>query len=185
MDKAVGYAISRLMDARTVVTALNASVRNRVPPKGCIQHSDLWPQYASEARRELLAALRPRPAIPAWLNPISGWWPDDGRPPPTSWSQLMRRFQFLSLLPAVLGLAACNAAPSQKPAGMLGFGTPAVSAYAPDGDAPSLRAQLERCERVPQASSAGETQGLPAACDQLRRTVWNQPGNSVQPSPPR
>jgi hypothetical protein len=97
----------------------------------------------------------------------------------------MRPFQFLPLLPAVLGLAACGATPLQTHAGMLGFGTPGVSAYAPDGDAPSLQAQLERCERVPQAGSAGQTQGLPAACNQLRRTVRNQPGNSVQPSSPR
>jgi len=97
----------------------------------------------------------------------------------------MRRFQFLSLLPAVLGLAACTVTPLQTQAGMRGFGTPAVSAYIPDGDAPSLQAQLDRCERVPQAGSASQTQGLPAACDQLRRTVRNQPGNSVQPIPPR
>jgi len=97
----------------------------------------------------------------------------------------MRRAQFLPLLPAVLGLAACNVTPLQTQAGMRGFGTPGVSAYAPNGDAPSLQAQLERCERVPQAGSAGQTQGLPAACDQLRRTVRNQPGNSVQPSSPR
>ena len=97
----------------------------------------------------------------------------------------MRRFQPLPLLLAVLGLAACTATPLQMQAGMRGFGTPGVSAYAPDGDAPSLQAQLERCERVPQTGSASQTQGLAAACDQLRRTIRNQPGNSVQPSPPR
>jgi len=97
----------------------------------------------------------------------------------------MRPCNFLPFLPAVLGLAACGATPSQKHTEMLGFGTPAVSAYAPDDDALSLQAQLERCERVPQAGSASQTQGLAAACDQLRRTVRNQPGNSVQPSSPR
>lgn len=97
----------------------------------------------------------------------------------------MRPCQVLPLLLAVLGLAACNVTPLQTQPGMRGFGTQGVSAYAPDGDAPSLQAQLERCERLPQAGSAGQTQGLPAACDQLRRTIRNQPGNSMQPTPPR
>ena len=54
--KVVGYAISRSMDARIAVAALKAAVRNRMPPKGCIHHSDRGSQYASETYRELLAA---------------------------------------------------------------------------------------------------------------------------------
>ncbi|MXP66101.1 IS3 family transposase, partial [Roseomonas sp. M0104] len=54
--KVVGYAISRSMDARIAVAALQAPIRNRAPPKGCIHHSDRGSQYASEAYRELLAA---------------------------------------------------------------------------------------------------------------------------------
>ncbi len=54
--KVVGYVISRSMDARIAVAALNTAVRNRTPPKGCIYHSDRGSQYASEAYRELLAA---------------------------------------------------------------------------------------------------------------------------------
>jgi putative transposase len=38
--KVVGYAISRSMDARIAVAALKAAIRNRVPAKGCIHHSD-------------------------------------------------------------------------------------------------------------------------------------------------
>ena len=54
--KVVGYAISRSMDARVAVAALKAAIRNRVPAKGCIHHSDRGSQYASEVYRELLAA---------------------------------------------------------------------------------------------------------------------------------
>ncbi len=53
--KVVGYAISRSMEARIVVAALKAAIRNRTPPKGCIHHSDRGSQYASEVYRELLA----------------------------------------------------------------------------------------------------------------------------------
>jgi putative transposase len=38
--KVVGYAISRSMDARIAVAALKTAIRNRVPAKGCIHHSD-------------------------------------------------------------------------------------------------------------------------------------------------
>ena len=53
--KVVGYAISRSMDARIAVAALKAAIRNRVPPKGCIHHSDRGSQYASKTYRKLLA----------------------------------------------------------------------------------------------------------------------------------
>ncbi len=53
--KVVGYAISRSMDARIAVAALKAAIRTRVPPRGCIHHSDRGSQYASEVYRELLA----------------------------------------------------------------------------------------------------------------------------------
>jgi putative transposase len=38
--RVVGYAISRSIDARLAVAALNAAIRARQPPKGCIHHSD-------------------------------------------------------------------------------------------------------------------------------------------------
>ena len=52
--KVVGYAISRSMDARIAVAALKAAIRSRLPPKGCIHHSDRGSQYASETYRALL-----------------------------------------------------------------------------------------------------------------------------------
>jgi len=51
---ALGYAISRSIDARLAVTALKAAIRARQPPKGCIHHSDRGSQYASEVYRGLL-----------------------------------------------------------------------------------------------------------------------------------
>lgn len=96
----------------------------------------------------------------------------------------MHRFLHLAL-PAALSLASCATDTVQPQSGMLGFGTPGVSAYTAEGDRPSLQAELDQCGRVPQTASASPVRGLPAACDQLRRTSRNQPGNSVQPTPPR
>ena len=62
---------------------------------------------------------------------------------------------------------------------MLGYGTPGVSAYADGG--PTLQTQLDACHGVPQPTP-NQTQGLSASCDQLRRLLRNQPGNSVQPA---
>jgi putative transposase len=53
--KVVGYAIGRSMDARIAIAALKAAIRNRIPSKGCIHHSDRGSQYASEVYRGLLA----------------------------------------------------------------------------------------------------------------------------------
>jgi putative transposase len=38
--RAVGYAISRSIDARLAAAALKAAIRVRRPPKGCVHHSD-------------------------------------------------------------------------------------------------------------------------------------------------
>jgi len=38
--RVVGYAISRSIDARLAVAALNAAIRARNPPRGCVHHSD-------------------------------------------------------------------------------------------------------------------------------------------------
>jgi putative transposase len=53
--RVVGYAISRSIDARLATAALNAAVRARSPPQGCVHHSDRGSQYASESYRRLLA----------------------------------------------------------------------------------------------------------------------------------
>lgn len=38
--RAVGYAISRSIDARLTIAALKVAVRSRAPPAGCVHHSD-------------------------------------------------------------------------------------------------------------------------------------------------
>jgi len=52
--KVVGYAISRSIDARLALAALDAAVVGRRPPKGCIHHSDRGSQYAADAYRKRL-----------------------------------------------------------------------------------------------------------------------------------
>src|ERR1700722_20263126 len=44
--RAVGYAISRSIDVRLTLAALNAAIERREPPSGCVHHSDLGSQYA-------------------------------------------------------------------------------------------------------------------------------------------
>src|SRR5215210_293795 len=53
--RVVGYAISRSIDARLTIAALEAAVRSRAPPAGCVHHSDRGSQYAALAYRKLLA----------------------------------------------------------------------------------------------------------------------------------
>ena len=53
--RVVGYAISRSIDARIAVAALQAAIKARQPPRGCVHHSDRGSQYASEIYRALLA----------------------------------------------------------------------------------------------------------------------------------
>jgi len=52
--RAVGYAISRSIDVRLTLAALNAAIERRKPPPGCIHHSDRGSQYAAQAYREAL-----------------------------------------------------------------------------------------------------------------------------------
>ena len=54
--RVVGYAISRSIDARLTVAALEAAVARRKPPAGCVHHSDRGSQYAAQVYREALAA---------------------------------------------------------------------------------------------------------------------------------
>ena len=85
------------------------------------------------------------------------------------------------VLAAAAGLGACSGPPMAKPGETLGHGTPSVDSYLRDGQDSSLQAMLARCGRIPQAPAASQTQGLPAACAQLQRTLRNQPGNAVRP----
>ena len=52
--RAVGYAISRSIDVRLTLAALNAAIERRNPPPGCVHHSDRGSQYAAQAYREAL-----------------------------------------------------------------------------------------------------------------------------------
>ena len=77
----------------------------------------------------------------------------------------------------VLGLAACSSsAVTDGQAGPKGYGVEPVS-----GD--SLSAMLARCSRPgSQAAGVERDRSLGAECDQLHRTLHNQPGNSVMPA---
>ncbi len=50
----VGYAISRSIDVRLTLAALNAAIEDRRPSPGCIHHSDRGSQYAAQAYRQAL-----------------------------------------------------------------------------------------------------------------------------------
>jgi len=52
--RAVGYAISRSIDVRLTLAALNAAIERRKPPPGCIHHTDRGSQYAAQGYRETL-----------------------------------------------------------------------------------------------------------------------------------
>ena len=52
--RAVGYAISRSIDVRLTLAALNAAIERRKPPPGCIHHTDRGSQYAAQGYREML-----------------------------------------------------------------------------------------------------------------------------------
>jgi putative transposase len=67
--KVVGYAISRQIDTQLALAALNAAVRARSPPPGCIHHSDRGAQYASAAYRQALARSGLRGSMSSPGNP--------------------------------------------------------------------------------------------------------------------
>jgi putative transposase len=53
----VGYAVSRFLDVRLTLAALEAAVVNRRPVPGLIHHSDRGSQYAAKEYRDRLEAL--------------------------------------------------------------------------------------------------------------------------------
>jgi hypothetical protein len=81
------------------------------------------------------------------------------------------------LILLVLGLAACS-----SPAATDGQGSIKGKGVAPvSGE--SLDAMLARCSQPgPQTATAERGTSLDAECNQLHRTLHNQPGNSVAPS---
>ena len=52
--RVVGYAISRSIDVRLTLAALNAAIERRKPAPGCIHHTDRGSQYAAQGYREML-----------------------------------------------------------------------------------------------------------------------------------
>ena len=52
--RAIGYAISRSIDVRLTLAALNTAVERRKPPPGCIHHSVRGSQYTAQGYREAL-----------------------------------------------------------------------------------------------------------------------------------
>lgn len=54
--RVVGYALSRSIDARLTLAALQSANAGRKPPPGCLHHSDRGSQYAAGAYRQYLAA---------------------------------------------------------------------------------------------------------------------------------
>src|SRR3984957_20530426 len=52
--RAVGYAISRSIDVRLTLAALNAAIERREPPSGCVHPSDRGSRYAAQAYRDAL-----------------------------------------------------------------------------------------------------------------------------------
>ena len=52
--RAVGYAISHLIDVRLTLAALTAAIERRKPSPGCIHHSDRSSQYAAQGYRDAL-----------------------------------------------------------------------------------------------------------------------------------
>jgi putative transposase len=52
--RTVGYAISRSIDFRLTLAALNAAIEQRKPPPGCVHHTDRGSQYAAQGYREAL-----------------------------------------------------------------------------------------------------------------------------------
>ena len=52
--RVVGYAMSRSIDVRLTLAALNAAIERRKPPPGCVHHTDRGSQYAAQGYREAL-----------------------------------------------------------------------------------------------------------------------------------
>jgi putative transposase len=67
--KVVGYAISRRIDTQLALAALDAAVKTRQPPRGCIHHTDRGCQYASDAYRRALKEFGLRGSMSSPGNP--------------------------------------------------------------------------------------------------------------------
>jgi putative transposase len=54
----IGYAMSRRIDARLTLAALDAAIALRQPPPGCVHHGDRGSQYAAEKYRDRLGEAK-------------------------------------------------------------------------------------------------------------------------------
>lgn len=54
----IGYAMSRRIDARLTLAALDAAIALRHPPPGCVHHTDRGSQYAAEKYRDRLGEAK-------------------------------------------------------------------------------------------------------------------------------
>ncbi|MEQ9152364.1 MAG: IS3 family transposase [Parvibaculum sp.] len=54
----IGYAMSRRIDARLTLAALDVAITLRCPPPGCVHHTDRGSQYAAEKYRDRLAQAK-------------------------------------------------------------------------------------------------------------------------------
>ncbi|GAG96212.1 unnamed protein product, partial [marine sediment metagenome] len=52
--KVIGWSLSRKIDAQLTCAALKVAITSRLPPRGCIHHSDRGVQYAADAYTDLL-----------------------------------------------------------------------------------------------------------------------------------
>lgn len=67
--RVVGYAVSRFLDVRVTLAALEAAVASRRPAPGLIHHSDRGSQYAAKEYRDRLEALGMRGSMGRKGNP--------------------------------------------------------------------------------------------------------------------
>jgi len=54
----IGYAMSRRIDARLTLAALDVAIAMRSPPPGCVHHTDRGSQYAAEKYRDRLGQAK-------------------------------------------------------------------------------------------------------------------------------
>ena len=98
-------------------------------------------------------------------------------------TDIARGLRAAAMAAAVL-VAGCAMPPATAPGTMLGYGTPGVSGYVPAGEASDLKSLMARCSQVSIGVAPPRPQSFAAACDQLRRTAHNQPGNTVAATRP-
>jgi putative transposase len=67
--KVVGYAVSKLLDTRLPLAALEAALTSRSPAPGLVHHSDRGCQYASRQYRDRLAVAGIRGSMSRRANP--------------------------------------------------------------------------------------------------------------------